>query len=323
MKKLLAYCLLLIGGLSVGHAEGPSYIAIEAHSGKVLFSQSAETRRPITSLSQVATALVTLDWIERTRVGFNQLITVPQEAYAINNVGKNPMGLRPGDRLTLRDALYSTLLGADNVSALTIASYVGRDLSYRRGGGEPVGLFVKEMNNLASGLGMKRTRFNSPHGVDAKGSISESCAVDMALLGSYAMQNAALSFIVKQANRTIRVDTMSGGPKVYTVKNTNTLLTHPGIEGIKTGISNAAGPCLLISATRNALPRKDPMTGTESIFPQRLIVVVLGSQERYVIAQSLIREGWRAWDGWFAAGMPRQDAKEFLSLPRPKQPKTH
>lgn len=58
------------------------------------------------------------------------------------------MDLQPGDRLTLRDALYSTLLGSDNVSALTVASFVGRDLVSRRGGGAPIAAFVAEMNKF-------------------------------------------------------------------------------------------------------------------------------------------------------------------------------
>lgn len=321
MKKLISYCFVIFGGLSVLQANAPSYIAIESNSGKVLFSQAAEEKRPISSLAQVATALVALDWIERTRVDLNQIIIVPQEAYTIN--AGNPMKLRPGDRITLRDALYSTLLGADNVSALSIAAHVGRDLSYRRGGGNAISLFVKEMNNLANGLGMKRTTFYAPHGMDAKGSVSKSCAVDMALLGAYATQNAAFSFIVKQASRRIGIETVASGKQYYDVVNTNSMLSQPGVDGIKTGNSVASGPCLMISATRNAVPRKDPVSGTEKIYPQRLIVVVLGtqerSQERYVYAQKLIQDGWREWDSWFNAGMPRHDVKEFLTLPTPRQ----
>lgn len=139
---------------------GPSYIAIEANSGKLLFSSNAEAKRPVASLSQVATAMVTLDWVARTRLPLDTFIAVPQEAFGLR--AGNPMDLQPGDRLTLRDALYSTLLGSDNVSALTIASFVGRDLVSRRGGGSPIAAFVTEMNNLARSLRMAKTRFTAP-----------------------------------------------------------------------------------------------------------------------------------------------------------------
>lgn len=321
MKKLIFYCLLFCCSLTVLAAQGTSYVAFESNSGKVLFSQNAEARRPVSSLAQVATALVALDWVERTKVSLNQPITVPQEAYAIGGAG-NPMHLKPGDRITLRDALYSSILGPDNVSALSIAAYVGRDLSFRRSGGSPISLFVNEMNNLAAGLGMKRTKFHSPHGMDAGGSVSESCAVDMALLGSYAMQNAAFAFITKQASRRIGVETLSAGPQYYDVVNTNAMLTQPGIDGIKTGHSTASGPCLLVSGTRNARPIRNRLTGSEEIYPQRIVIAILGapsSQERYTIAKNLFREGWRTWDAWAAAGMPHLDEKEFLSFPAARQ----
>lgn len=142
------------------HRNGPSYIAIEANSGKLLFSSNAEEKRPVASLSQVATAMVALDWVARTRLPLDTFIAVPQEAFGLR--AGNPMDLQPGDRLTLRDALYSTLLGSDNVSALTVASFVGRDLVSRRGGGTPIAAFVAEMNNLARSLRMAKTRFTAP-----------------------------------------------------------------------------------------------------------------------------------------------------------------
>lgn len=314
MKKILLITLSLFCSFSMAQIKMPSYIAVEANSGKVLFSQAAEEKRPISSLAQVATALVALDWIERTKVSFDQLITVPQEAYIIQNIG-NPMKLRPGDRISLRDALFSTLLGSDNLSALTIAYHVGRDLSYRRGSGSPIDLFVKEMNNLASALGMKKTRFYAPHGIDAQGSVSESCAVDMALLGVYSMRNKAFAFIAQHPGRRIGVETATSGVQQYDIVNTNTMLGKDQVDGIKTGNSKASGPCLMISGTRNARPIRNPLTNTTNIYPQRMVIVVLGTENRYGLAKQLYQDGWRAWDAWANTGMQANDQKEFLRLP--------
>ncbi len=75
------------------------------------------------------------------------------------------MGLRPGDRIPLRNALYSALLGSDNVSAQTLAHHVGFAMLRQRGReGDPVKAFVAEMNVLARGLGMRRTKFANAHG---------------------------------------------------------------------------------------------------------------------------------------------------------------
>jgi D-alanyl-D-alanine carboxypeptidase len=315
MKKLfisLAVLLTAVCSLALGADNyTPSYIAVEVNSGRVLYSSNAEQVRPISSLSQVATALVALDWAERTGIDLNRVLTVPQEAYAIT--AGNPMDLHPGDRITLRDALYSTLLGADNVSALSVANYVGRDLVNQRGGGAPIAMFVREMNNLASAIGMKKTRFAMPHGLDAQGQVSQSCAVDLVLLGTYAMQRPAFAYIVGMKSRRIGVETAMNGSKFFDVKNTNALLSNPNVDGIKTGSSRLSGPCLMVSCTRNAIPRKTP-SGTEKIYPQRMIIVVLGTSERYKIAQSLIPQGWQAWNRWLDSGMSMADPKNFLQL---------
>lgn len=315
MKKLSLFLLTLacIFQFSAQAQERPSYIAIEANSGKLLFSSNAEARRPVASLSQVATAMVTLDWVARTRLPLDTFIAVPQEAFGLR--AGNPMDLQPGDRLTLRDALYSTLLGSDNVSALTIASFVGRDLVSRRGGGSPIGAFVTEMNNLARSLRMFKTRFTAPHGLDVGNDVSTSCALDMALLGVYSMQNPAFCYIVSQASRRIGVQSQTKGMTMYDISNNNKLMSSSGVDGIKAGTSRAAGSCLLLSVTRNAISRRSPQTGTEVIYPQRMIIVVLGSAERYPLARQMMDTGWRVWENWQASGMDMRDPKEFVQLP--------
>ena len=312
MKKLSLFLLTLacVFQFSAQAQERPSYIAIEANSGKLLFSSNAEEKRPVASLSQVATAMVALDWVARTRLPLDTFIAVPQEAFGLR--AGNPMDLQPGDRLTLRDALYSTLLGSDNVSALTVASFVGRDLVSRRGGGAPIAAFVAEMNNLARSLRMAKTHFTAPHGLDAGNSVSTSCA---ALLGVYSMQNPAFCYIVSQASRRIEVQSQTKGRTMYDISNNNRLMSASGVDGIKAGTSRAAGSCLLLSVTRNAISRRSPQTGTEVIYPQRMIIAVLGSASRYSLAREMMNTGWRVWENWQASGMDMKDPKEFVQLP--------
>ena len=209
----------------------------------------------------------------------------------------------------------STLLGSDNVSALTIASFVGRDLVSRRGSGTPIAAFVSEMNNLARSLRMTKTRFTAPHGLDAGNAVSTSCALDMALLGMYSMQNPAFCYIVSQASRRIGVQSQTKGTTMYDISNNNKMMSTPGVDGIKAGSSRAAGQCLLLSATRNAIARRSPQTGTEVIYPQRMIIAVLGTGERYSLARRMLNTGWRVWENWQASGMDMKDPKEFVQLP--------
>lgn len=309
MKKILQFVILFVFALtcSVGAqtkktASSESYVAFEVNSGRVLYSMNANAERPISSLVQVVTALVALDWIKRAQIELNQVIIVPESVEDTSI--SNPMKLRQGDSLTLRDALYSILLGSDNASSMAVADFVGSNLLRRRGkGGDPIAEFVSEMNLLAEALGMTKTKFRSPNGLDGK-KVNTSTAADLALLGYYAMLNEAFAFIVSQNNRSIGVQTREG-IMTYKITNTNPLLSDPGVDGIKTGKSNPAGACAMISVKRDSIKKVDPATRRESLYPQRMVVVVLGSEDRYVLTRELIREGWKEFDSWLNRGFPR------------------
>lgn len=323
-KTILALLLVFtLAAYSQAHDKGerPSYLTMEAHSGRVLFASNAEEIRSISCLSQVATALVALDWMERRNVNLDQLITVPNAVQAITKT--NPLGLRPGDRMTLRDAIVSTVLWADSASAYSVAYHVGSDLYRQFGGSDPVSVFIGQMNALASGIGMTKTTFSSPHGLEMNGRTSRSCAVDLALLGMYAMQNKAFTFIASQAMRRCAVIRPTG-PEAKTVVNTNKLLAVAGVDGIKTANSRAAGPCVMASVTRPSVARVNPKTAREEKYPQRLIIVILGMREngndyRFTLARDMIKAGWAAWDEWQKSG-DFKDRKDFIFFPKKQQP---
>lgn len=298
-------------------SDNPSYIAVELNSGRVLYSSNPESKRPVGSLAQIATACVALDWSTASGVGLDQHITVPQNVG--NIAGPNPLALAPGETITLRDALYSMMLTADNAAAWTIAHYVGTDLQVRRGvNAAPLKVFVGEMNRLAKSCGMFKTSFQSPAGIEPQGKPSASSAADMALLSIYAIKIPAFAFIVKNPQREVKINGPQGVRSTI-IRNTNTMLGKLGVDGIKTASSNIAGKCVAISATRDSLTRKNA-SGAEEIYPQRAVIIVLNSEDRMNLTQQLIVQGWAAQDSWFRAGMPLGQKNEYLRLPLPKQP---
>jgi D-alanyl-D-alanine carboxypeptidase (penicillin-binding protein 5/6) len=293
-----------------------SVMVMEAYSGKVLVAANASEKRPVASLTKIATAVVAVDWAVATENDPGKvMITVPQTITLVG--GPNPMALQPGDRLSLRDALYSALLGSDNLAALTIADHVGREMLARRGReGEPVAEFISEMNRLAKALGMSQTRFANPHGLERKGARAHSTAADIARLAVYAMRRNAFNFIVRQPDRQVNVMGATG-TRGYRVKNSNELIGEPGILGVKTGTTAAAGPCLAVCMDREPLVRTKA-DGSKGVTPRRLIVVVLNSPDRFNRARGLIRHGWSVYDAWLANGAPVQDRKrEFITVADP------
>ncbi len=314
LKTVSLLAAVLFSSLRAQDAE--SIMVMEAYSGKVLVASNASVRRPVASLTKIATGAVAVDWSIATGTDIGAVtLTVPQTITLVG--GPNPMNLQPGDQLNLRDALYSALLGSDNLAALTIADHVGRELLTRRGkSGDPVVEFVAEMNHLAKAVGMTQTRYANPHGLEREGAKAYSTAADVARMSVYAMRKNAFNFIVRQAERQVSV-TGATGKRSYRVKNTNELIGEPGILGVKTGTTNAAGPCVSVCMDRDPLVRQKP-DGSKGATPRRLIVVVLNNPDRFNRARSLIKQGWSVYDPWLDSGAPVQDRnRELISVPNP------
>ena len=115
--------------------------------------------------------------------------------------------------------------------------------------GTPVDYFVLQMNALAKHLGMERTRFLNPSGIDGKEK-PFSTAADIARLTRYAMNNAGFRFYVSQKEREIEFGRGSGRLR-YLLRNTNELLGRDNIDGVKTGRTQLAGDCLVVTAARS------------------------------------------------------------------------
>ncbi|HYJ04973.1 MAG TPA: serine hydrolase, partial [Chthoniobacterales bacterium] len=190
----LALCLPAGTALNAARA----HVIIDAQTGQVLEEQDSKDRRQIGSLTKVASAMVVLDWSEKGGGDLNQLATIPPEAFV--GTGENLIGFQPGDRVTLRDLLYASLVQSDNVAAYTLAHHVGialQPLVPSAGNGTPVAIFVGQMNVLAKSLRMERTRFINPHGIDnLQRSLPYSTAADLGRLSRYAVNKASFRFYV-------------------------------------------------------------------------------------------------------------------------------
>ena len=236
------------------------------------------------------------------------MLSIPPEALV--GTGENNIGFQAGDMITLRDLLYTALVQSDNIAAYTLAFHVGTILPEALGvppvaKGGPVAFFVGQMNALAKQLKMERTRFLNPHGIDDKVS-PFSTALDLARLTRYAMNKPAFRFYVSQHERQISF-TSGGKKRGYMLRNTNELLGQNGVDGVKTGRTAKAGDCLILSSHRESEIRKEG--NMTYVTPRHLIVVVLGSNDRFGEGAGLLARGWQLYDQWAAAGRPAQPSK--------------
>jgi D-alanyl-D-alanine carboxypeptidase (penicillin-binding protein 5/6) len=172
------------------------------------------------------TALVA---ISRTTPG--QMITATNYQAG---VGESLLGLKAGERMSAQDLIRGLLLESGNDAADTLAAGTA---SSRRA-------FVAAMNRRARGMGLTRTHFSNPIGLDAAGNYST--ASDLAQLAKQALTVPRFSSVVDKAHLTLRT-----GSSVRRITNRNPLIgAYPWAIGVKTGHTMAAGYLLVGAAEK-------------------------------------------------------------------------
>jgi serine-type D-Ala-D-Ala carboxypeptidase (penicillin-binding protein 5/6) len=251
---------LLIGGSLLRHSFAPKLLGaaavlVDGKSGRVLWAKRAHERRQVASTTKIMTALLAL-----RKLHPNDVVTVDKSVPRVPLVRE---GLRAGERVQAWKLFYSLLLYSGNDDALALAIAAGGDKW----------TFIRSMNAEAKRLGMHDTHFSTPSGV--KDADNYSSAWDLAALTRVAMRNPRFRQIVQTRVKHVKWSAPTFA-KIY-VNNNRLLATYAGANGVKTGYTHKAGPCLVASATRG---------GTS------LIAVVLDSPDMYTDAKRLLDFGF-------------------------------
>lgn len=312
-RRTRIFCLLgtivfsIVAALPVlsreaGSTYGTSaYTIIDNETGTILESFNGHKKRQIASLTKIATAKMALDWAQTRNVDLSGWVVVPPEAMRVGGV--NPVGLYPGDALSLRDLIYCALLQSDNIAAYTLAAHIGQTI--RTNDLNAVDSFVAQMNALARRLGMERTLFLNPTGMEpSEGKLPYSTADDLARLTKYAMSDKGFQFYVSQKERKVTI-LRNLQPMYYLLRNTNELLGFGGVDGVKTGRTANAGDCLIISASQS--PESRQVGGKIYVTPRRVSVVILGANDRFFAGHQLLGRAWQLERNWAAAGRPKTE----------------
>jgi D-alanyl-D-alanine carboxypeptidase len=159
-----------------------------------------------------------------------------------------------GDRITIWDLLHGLMLPSGNDAAWALAEYFSNELENSDG----VKPFLSEMNALAQELGLMNTYYQNPHGLSYQRNLST--AREVCRLTKVALNDSRFACIVGTKVHTCSISGPNARRKQW--ENTNKLLDK-GFDGVKTGVTNAAGPCLCASVTRGG---------------NRVIVVVLSAK---------------------------------------------
>lgn len=242
-----------------------SAVMIDAETGATIFQKNADERRQVASTQKLLTALLIAE-----RGSLDEIVTIQSSDASVEPTN---VGVRPGQKYTRRQLLNAMLVKSCNDAAAAL----GRDYA----GSIPA--FAGVMNSRAQSLGAYSSHFVNPNGLPGP---QFSTARDMARIAYRAWRNPTLRAIMRQPAYQF---VFSNGRTRY-LESTNKLLGRvPGVDGMKTGYTFAAGRCLVTSAT----------IGSHSY-----ILVQLGSKTSYIFSDAERMLGWaaaRGGGGIFAA----------------------
>ncbi len=181
-----------------------AFIVENPATGEMLAQHGAWARVPIASITKLMTVIVALDHAK-----WSDVVRVRAAAAA---VGESTVNLRAGERLTVGELVKAAL--------------------------------IQRMNAKAQELGLERTHFLRPDGLDVRGHYST--AKDVTTLAEFAMRNSRIRATVR-----VRNDTIPGGRHLHTW---NDLLgVFKGLYGVKTGHTGTAGWCEVAAVRRNGV----------------------------------------------------------------------
>lgn len=229
-----------------------SAVAVDAYTGRVLFSKKPDRKIYPASTTKVMTALLALEHLDP-----DQVVTVSRNCL----VGESSIYLEEGEKITVRDLLYGLMLKSGNDAAVALAEAVAGSVSD----------FAQMMNERAEELGCVNSHFENPHGLPNDNHYTT--AGDYAKVVMAAMQHEEFMTIIGTQKYTLHTEKTDGTTREYTVSNTNKLLPNSGEEfayeymlGGKTGYTDAA---------QNAFVGISEKEGV------RVVTVVFGSTQEY------------------------------------------
>ena len=230
-------------------------IVIEASTGKVLFAYNAEERNYPASTTKMMTLLTALESGK-----MDDIVITSQNAASVEG---SSLWLTPGEKLRLIELLYGIMLISGNDATVAVAEHISGTTE----------AFARLMTQKAHAIGAVNTNFTNSSGLPDPNHYTT--AHDLAKIAAYGFKNPIFVQIVGTKHVVIPWAGKNFGRDLY---NENKMLwNYDGANGVKTGYTEAAGPCLVSSAKRGNV---------------QLIAVVLDSNRMWIDSKALLDYGF-------------------------------
>ncbi len=210
---------------------GPPYAAIvvDANTGAVLHAANPDEPRHPASLTKIMTLYLLFERLDAGKLRLDTPLAVSEHA---SDQAPTKLGLKPDQTIAVEDAIRGLVTKSANDAAVVIAEAIGGDEHD----------FAEMMTHKAHALGMSRTVYRNASGLPNDEQITT--ARDQALLGRL-IQERFPRYYTYFATPSFTYHGMS-------MRNHNQLLGRvEGVDGIKTGYTQASGYNLVASVRRN------------------------------------------------------------------------
>jgi serine-type D-Ala-D-Ala carboxypeptidase (penicillin-binding protein 5/6) len=240
-----------------------SYILVDTISGEILAAKNANEPRPPASMTKMMSAIIVFDQIKQGKLLWNDMVTVSERAAAINEAEIHLVG---GEKQTVKELFTALFVQSANDATVALAEHIA---------GSEEG-FVKMMNKKAAELGLKNTHFQNSTGLNiesypeppatSKIGEHEMSAYDTAVVAQFLLKNYSE---VLQYTSIPTYTFHQNQPNQQKVDNWDQMLPslkyyYEGVDGLKTGHTNAAGYCFTSTVNRNGLRVVSVVMGTNS-----------------------------------------------------------
>ncbi|MCL2082196.1 MAG: D-alanyl-D-alanine carboxypeptidase [Oscillospiraceae bacterium] len=236
------------------------YAGDNEDSDEVIYSRNEHERREPASITKIMTVLLALEFAETDAKGLDAVVTAKKSDLITLRPGGSNAGIQVGEKMSLEDLIYCSMIKSANDACNIIARYVA--------GSVPE--FMNMVNNRLAEIGCRNSKFTDPYGWPdtEKGQEHYTTAHDLYLMIKECMKNQKFLEIAHTERYTVPPTNKTPEGRAY--RTTNKLISspddpdslYPYARGIKTGFTNNAGHCLA------SLAEKDNM---------KLISVVLGA----------------------------------------------
>ena len=248
-----------------------SYMLVDVTANQVLAQKDVDMPVEPASLTKLMSAYLVFDALKAKKISLTQTLPVSERAWKMPG---SRMFIDPKMQVPVDDLIKGMIVQSGNDATMALAEGVG--------GSEEQ--FVKLMNDQAKALGMNNTGYRNPEGLTAAGHTTT--ARDLSLLATRLMHD----FPEYMHYYSIKKYRYPGTPSTNDTNRNLLLFRDPTVDGLKTGHTNAAGYCMIVTAKRD--------------FPnlpggRRLLSIVLGASSETVRAnesQKLVNWGYTAFD---------------------------